>query len=173
MKGYSHTHILQFLSVIKKSASPNKQGFALEELICRLFKRIPGVSITKRNEDKRFEGKDIDIIFWNEQQAEGFYFLPNIIPVGAHRWLEHVGSEQINWFMNRLTERGLSFGILIAMNGLVEDDQERALLRQQISSALNNEREIVILQGKDLEKVTTINKFVTLFKEKLCELAVV
>ena len=173
MPTISHTRILQFISVIQKSRSRNEQGFALEELLCSLFKKIPGLSITKRNEERKFDGKDIDIIIWNDQKSDGFYFLPNILSIGAHRWLEQIDSEHINWFINRLIKRGLSFGILVAMNGLVEDDGERALVRQQISSALNDERQIVILRGKDLEKISSTEQLVTLVKEKLCELAVV
>ena len=145
----------------------------MEELLCSLFKKIPGLSITKRNEDRKFEGKDIEIVFWNEQKSDGFYFLPNIIPFGAHRSLEKLEREHIKWFINRLKERGLSFGVLIAMNGLVEDEEEQSLVRQQISSALNDERQIVILRGKDFEKIESTEQLVTLVKEKLCELAVV
>ena len=145
----------------------------LEELLCNLFKKIPGLSITMRNEDRKFDGKDIDIIVWNEQKSDGFYFLPNILSIGAHRWLEKIEREHISWFINRLKERGLSFGILIAMNGLVEDEEERSLVRQQISSALSDERQIVILRGKDFEKINSTEQLVTLVKEKLCELAVV
>lgn len=126
-----------------------------------------------KNEDQNFAERDIEIIFWNEQKSDGFYFLPNIIPIGAHRWLEKLESEHISWFMNRLKERGLSFGVLIAMNGLAEDDEEQSSVRQQISSALNDERQIVILKGKDFEKINSTEQLVTLVKEKLCELAVV
>lgn len=145
----------------------------MEELLCNLFKKIPGLSITKRNEDRKFEGRDIEIIFWNEQKLDGFYFLPNIIPIGAHRSLEKLEREHIRWFINRLKERGLSFGVLIAMNGLAEDEEERSFVRQQISSALSDERQIVILGGKDFEKINSAEQLVTLVKEKLCELAVV
>lgn len=173
MSTISHTRILQFLSVIRKSSSPDERGLALEELLCSLFKKIPGLSITKRNEDRKFEDRDIEIVFWNEQKSDGFYFLPNIIPFGAHRSLEKLEGEHIKWFINRLKERGLSFGVLIAMKGLVEDEEERSLVRQQISSALNDERQIVILRGKDFEKIESTEQLVTLVKEKLCELAVV
>ena len=88
MSNISHTRILQFLSVIRKGNSPDERGFALEELLCNLFKKIPGLSVTMRNEDRKFEDRDIEIIFWNEQKSDGLYFLPNIIPIGAHRWLE-------------------------------------------------------------------------------------
>ena len=173
MPKISHTRILQFLSVIRKGRTPNDQAFALEELLCNLFEKIPGLSITKRNEDRKFDGKDIDIIVWNDQKSAGFYFLPNILSIGAHRWLEKIEKEHVSWFINRLKERGLSFGILVAMNGLAEDEEERSLVRQQISSALNDERQIVILGGKDFEKINSTEQIVTLVKEKLCELAVV
>lgn len=173
MATISKTRILQFLNVIRKSVSSDEQGFALEELLCSLFKRVPGLSITRRNEDRKFKDKDIEIIFWNEQKSDGFYFLPNIIPISAHRWLEKMEREHITWFLNRLKERGLSFGILIATNGLAEEDEEQLLLREQISFALNDERQILILRGKDFEKLNSTEQLVTLVKEKLCELAVV
>ena len=173
MPTISNSRIIQFLSVIRKSSSQNEQGFALEELLCNLFKKIPGLSITKRNEDRKFDGNDIDIIIWNAQRSDGFYFLPNILSIAAYRWLEKIEKEHISWFINRLKERGLSFGILVAMNGLVEDEEERTLVRQQISSALNDERQIVILRGKDFKKINSTEQLVTLVKEKLCELAVV
>ena len=46
------------------------------------------------------------------------------------------------------------------------------MVRQQISSALDDERQIVILRGKDFEKINSTEELVTLVKEKLCELAV-
>ncbi|MCH7954638.1 MAG: hypothetical protein IIC40_02745 [Candidatus Marinimicrobia bacterium] len=55
---------------------------------------------------------------------------------------------------------------------MAEDEEERSLLRQQISLALNDERQILILKGKDFEKISSAEQLVTLVKEKLCELAV-
>jgi len=115
----------------------------------------------------------LKLYFGMSKKSDGFYFLPNIIPFGALRLLEKLEREHIKWFINRLKERGLSFGVLIAMNGLAEDEEERSLVRQQISSALNDERQIVILRGEDFEKIESTEQLVTLVKEKLCELAVV
>jgi len=115
----------------------------------------------------------VDIVCWNNQHPNGLYFLPSIISVGAIEWLEPVSGEHIKWFMNKLKEKGLSFGVLLAVNNLIDEQEARAEVRDIISSAFSDERQIVILRGKDLEKVSDSSQLVTLFKEKLCELAVV
>ena len=145
---------------------------ALENLMTSLLGKIPGITVTKRSEDKKFQNDVVDIVCWNNRQKNGLYFLPNILTIGAFHWLEPVGSAQIKSLLNRIKMRGLSFGVLVAINGLTEEQAERDVARDTILSALSDERQIVILQGSDFEKLHSSNQLVRLFKEKLCELAV-
>ena len=145
---------------------------ALENLMTSLLGKIPGITVTKRSEDKKFQNDVVDIVCWNNRQKNGLYFLPNILTIGAFHWLEPVGSAQIKSLLNRIKMRGLSFGVLVAINGLTEEQAERDVARDTILSALSDERQIVILQGSDFEKLSSSNQLVRLFKEKLCELAV-
>ncbi len=172
MTQLSQSRIQQYLAVIGKSSSQQEQGAALEKLMTGLLRKIPGITITKSSEDKNIENDVVDIVCWNNRQRDGLYFLPNILTIGAFHWLEPVGSAQIKLLLNRIKKRGLSFGVLVAINGLTEQQEEREGARDMILSALSDERQIVILQGSDFEKLHSSNQLVRLFKEKLCELAV-
>ena len=172
MTQLSQTRVHQYLAVIGKSTSQQEQGVALEKLMTGLLGKIPGITVTKRSEDKEFQNDVMDIVCWNNRQKDGLYFLPNILTIGAFHWLEPVGSAQIKSMLNRIKMRGLSFGVLIAINGLTEEQTARDEARDMILSALSDERQIVILQGSDFEKLSSSNQLVRLFKEKLCELAV-
>ena len=172
MTQVSQVKVQQYLSVIGKSESKQEQGVALEKLMISLLGKIPGITVTKRSEKKKFQDDEVDIVCWNDRHKNGLYFLPNILTIGAFHWLEPVSSAQIKSLLNIIKKRGLSFGVLVAINGLTEDQEERAGARDLILSALSDERQIVILRGSDFEKLRSSNQLVRLFKEKLCELAV-
>jgi len=173
MTKISQTKIVQILSIIRKSESIEEQRYALKELMTNILEKIPGVSVTERNGSKKSNGNEIKIVCWNEQHPDGLYFFPSILAIGAINWLDPVGSDHIKWFVGNLKKMGLSSGILIAVNKLTEDDVVRSETRDLISLALSDEREVVILDGSDLEKLTSSEQLVSLIKEKLCELAVV
>ncbi|MCH6575228.1 MAG: DUF2299 family protein [Bacteroidetes bacterium] len=115
---------------------------------------------------------EIKILCWNEQHPDGLYFFPSILVVGAINWLDPVASNHIKWFVGNMKKMGLSCGILFAVGKLTEDDVERSDTRDLISLALGDEREVIILDGSDLEKLSSSERLVALIKEKLCELAV-
>ena len=100
------------------ATTTTEQGKALEDLICFVFEKLPGISVTRRNETNSFQTEEIDIAFCDEQHAKGLPFLPNVILVECKNWSKTVGSEQVNWFDTKLRNRGLSFGILVASNGI-------------------------------------------------------
>ncbi|MCH7886716.1 MAG: restriction endonuclease [Candidatus Marinimicrobia bacterium] len=172
MTQVSQVKVQQYLSVIGKSESKQEQGVALEKLMISLLRKIPGITVTKRSEKNKFQDDEVDIVCWNDRHKNGLYFLPNILTIGAFHWLEPVSSTQIKSLLNIIKKRGLSFGVLVAINGLTEEQEERAGARDLILSALSDERQIVILRGSDFEKLSSSNQLVRLFKEKLCELAV-
>jgi len=173
MTNISQTKINQILSLIKKSESIEEQRYAMKSLITDVLEKIPGVSVTERNGSNNSKENEIKIVCWNEQPTDGLYFFPSILAIGAIKWLDPVGSDHIKWFVGNMKKMGLSCGILFTVDNLTEDDVEREDTRKLISIALSDEREVVILDGSDLEKLTSSKQLVSLIKEKLCELAVV
>lgn len=172
MAKISQPKINQILSLIRKSESIEEQQYAMKWLMTNVLEKIPGLSVTENNDSNKSKANEIKIVCWNEQLADGLYFFPSILVVGSINWLDPVSSNHIKWFVGNMKKMGLSCGILFAVGKLTEDEAERSDTRDLISLALGDEREVVILDGSDLEKITSSEQLVALIKEKLCELAV-
>jgi len=149
-----------------------QKGKSLEELVCYIFGKVPGIAITHRNPLNTFQSEEIDVALWNEKVAGGLYFLPHIILVEAKNWSNPVGSSEVSWFDQKLRNRGLDFGVLVALSGITGNASDRSSAHQIIASSLRDQRRIVVATGKDLSALKQTDDLVTLIKVKLCELAV-
>ena len=154
-----------------KAKTTHDKGKALEDLICYLFEQVPGISTGTRNKLNTFKSEEIDIAFWNRLDADGFYFLPNIILVECKNWSKAVGSEEVNWFDSKLKRRGQSFGILVATNG-IRDAQKIEAAHEIIRVVLSEGRQIVVITRDEIENFKNTEQLVKLLQEKLCELVV-
>jgi hypothetical protein len=148
------------------------QGKALEDLICYVFERLPGISVTRRNVTNPFHTEEIDVAFWNEQHPKGLPFLPNVLLVECKNWSTAVGSEQVNWFDTKLRNRGLSFGILVASNGITGNATDITDAHNIIAGALKESRRLIVITKNELLSLADTTDFVLMIKEKLCDLAV-
>jgi hypothetical protein len=148
------------------------KGRALEDLICYVFGKVPGITITHRDQLNTFQAEEIDIALWNERLSGAFDFLPNIILIEAKNWSNAVGSSEVAWFDRKLQNRGLDFGVFVAVNGITGNATERTAAHQVIAACLREQRRLVIITGTDLSILKTTNELLKLIKTKLCELAV-
>lgn len=153
-------------------ATTADQGRALEDLICYVFTQVPGISITRRNEMNVFLTEEIDVALWNDGHADGFFFLPNIILVECKNWSSRVSSAELSWFDAKLRSRGLSFGVLMAANGITGDAADMTAAHSIVASALREGRRLVVIRSDELLELTDSPQLVRLVKEKLCDLAV-
>jgi len=153
-------------------ATTADQGRALEDLICYVFSQVPGISITRRNEMNVFHTEEIDVALWNDGYADGFFFLPNLILVECKNWSTSVGSAEVNWFDTKLRNRGLSFGVLVATNGITGDAADLTAAHSIVAAALREGRRLVVISSHELLSLTDSVQLVQLVKEKLCDLAV-
>lgn len=148
------------------------QGRALEDLICYVFAQVPGVSITRRNEMNVFHTEEIDVALWNDASPDGFFFLPNIVLVECKNWSNRVSSSEVSWFDTKLRNRGLSFGVLVATNGITGDAADITAAHSIVAAALREGRRLVVIKRDELLALTDSMHLVQLVKEKLCDLAV-
>ncbi|MBI1923298.1 restriction endonuclease [Candidatus Poribacteria bacterium] len=172
MARVSQTRIQHFLQLGENAQTMTEQGRALEDLICYLFEKIPGISVTTRNRLNVFNTEEIDIAFWNEKDPRGLYFLPHIILVECKNWSVPVSSLEVSWFDTKLRNRGLTFGVLIAAKGITGNAEEQTGAHSIVAGALREQRQIVVITRQEIEAITDTSQIVRLFKEKLCELAV-
>lgn len=172
MPGISKATIQSFFDVGDAATTTTDKGRALEDLICYLFGRIPGVSITKRNTLNQFESEEIDVALWNRPNADGFYFLPSIVLVECKNWSRAIGSEEVSWFDAKLRRRAQRFGILVATNGITGNAVDVNAAHEIVRTALAEGRQLVVITRPEIEAFRHTNHVVSLVQEKLCELAV-
>lgn len=171
MPRLSRQRISFFLRRGDNANTTTGKGQALEELICYIFKKVPGITIAKRNPLSYFESEEIDIAFWNERHRTGLNFLPNVILVECKNWNSAVGSSEVDWFISKIRRHGRDFGILVAMNGITGSREELNRAHNIVASALAEKIEIVIISRSEIEQLSSTELLVKLIKEKLCELA--
>jgi hypothetical protein len=130
------------------------------------------MTIAKRNALNDFSSEEIDVAFWNKKTKKGFYFLDDIVIVECKNWSSPVGSIGVAWFDTKIKHRGLSFGILIAANGVTGNAVDRTAAHQVIAAALVEKRRMVVLTTDEIRDLGTSDDLVVMIQEKLCELAV-
>ena len=103
----------------KSDAAKTKtaKGKYLEDLAVYLFEMVPGISMIARDKKNTYDTEEIDIALWNEQHARGFKTLNFLILVECKNWSSPVGSMEVNWFLTKIKNRALDFGVLIAAHG--------------------------------------------------------
>lgn len=172
MARISQRRVQQFLQLGENGQTTTERGRALEDLICYIFEKIPGISVPIRNQRNIFNTEEIDVALWNEKHPRGFIFLPYIILIECKNWSAPVSSAEVSWFDRKLRDRGLPFGVLIAANGITGDAQHRTEAHSIVAGALPENRRIVVITRQEIELIANTDQIVRLIQTKLCELAV-
>jgi len=157
-----------FVDAGLNAATTAEQGRALEDLICYLFDLVPGITITHRNAMNAFANEEIDVALFNE----GIVSLPNIILVEAKNWSNRVGSIEVAWFLTKLQNRGLDFGILITTLGITGNANDLNAAHNTVATALAQKRRLIVITTDELLALTDTEELLHLIKTKLCDLAV-
>jgi len=172
MAQFSSGRIQALLNQGLNASTTTEKGQALEELVCYLFSKVPGIGIYKRNVLNAFATEEIDVAFWNDKSRNGLYFLPNILLVECKNWSAAIGSQEVAYFIQQLQDRGRDHGILVAANGISGSAQELTRAHHLIAVSLSRGLHILILTGAELGALCKTEQLVDLLKGKLCELAV-
>jgi hypothetical protein len=174
MAKVSPRRISQLLAQGRNGRTRVEQGKALEDLICYIFERVPGITLTIQDEKNVFETEELDLPFWNDR-IEGSLphaSFPDILLVECKNWSSTVESEEVSWFVSKLRSRGLPFGMLVAANGITGRQQARTAAYSVVAQASLEGRRIVQLTETDLTTLRDTAQLVLLLKRKLCQLVV-
>lgn len=162
----------RLLSKGHKAKKAAVRGKAYEDLLCYIFGSLKGVTVRRRNKKNAFSTEEIDVALWNDRERSAVPFLPWLILAECKNWKAAVGSIEVSWFDQKLASRGLTFGILLAANGITGDSAGRTDAHSIISKSLAAGRRIIVLTGAEVIALTRPSGLVRLIKEKLCDLAV-
>lgn len=172
MPPYSPKKIKSFFTKAAAAKTKAEKGKLLEDLACYLFEEIPGITLSARNVKNTCETEEIDVAFWNGQHPRGLKELNFVILVECKNWAKPVGSMEVNWFITKVRNRALDFGVLLAANGITGDADDRKEAHDVVSKALMEKIRVVILTRAEIEALADSAGLVTTIKRKLCELIV-
>lgn len=172
MTRLSQQTIHRYFQLGISAATTIDRGRALEDMICYIFSRVPGITISRRNRLNAFSTEEVDVAFWNEKSVRGLYFLPHIILVECKNWSNPVGSTEVAYLSKRLENRGADHGVLVAVNGITGDSQQLTGAHYELAMALSRGIYILVITRDEIESLTHSGTLVNLLKEKLCDLAI-
>jgi len=170
MAAYSRKIIKQYLHRADKAKTTAEKGKPFEDLALYLFEKIPGLSHARRNKKNKFHTEEIDLVFWNNLHPAGLKSLNAIILVECKNWSQPVGSMEVNWFISKIRNRALDFGILLAAKGITGNAQDRAQAHQVVATALKDRVRMIVITMEEIENLKTSQQLVEMIKEKLCDL---
>lgn len=171
MAQYSSQRIRRFFQRGDAARTRTGKGQALEDLICYIFEKVPGVSVSERNEPSAFNDEEIDVLFWNQRHNNGLYFLPCLFIAECKNWSNPVGSRGVITFTSALKSRGCDHGILVATNGISGTSEPPTEAHHQIAMALSEMVHILVITREEIEALSDTDDLVELLQGRLCGLS--
>jgi hypothetical protein len=157
---------------VDRTQTQDAKGAAWEALGKYIFASIPGLSVSSTNREHILDQYEVDIAMWNEQLPSGLKSLPDVIFIEAKNWAGRVNAAAIRSFDSKLNQQGLTFGVLIAANGVTGDAADRTAGHGVGASALTPGRRIIVITRAEVESLASGQQLVRLIKQKICELVV-
>jgi hypothetical protein len=167
---YSLKKIRKYLRQADAAPTRTEKGAILEDLVCYLIEKIPGVSVLERNETTAFNDEEFDILAFNEQDDKGVYFLPCTFLIECKNWATPVGSRTIVNFKSTLRSRGCDHGILVATHGISGTNDPPTEAYHEIALALSDMFHILVITRQEIEGLNNSDSLVDLLKQRLCGL---
>jgi len=168
MARISQDKITNWLQLCDNGATNVVRGQALEDLICYLFGKIPGFKVSARDHLDYAISQEIDIAIWNDR----LIFLPSVILIECKNWSSPMSSSEVRDFESKLRDRGLDFGIIVALRGITGNPTERTSAHNVIAGALRDRRKMIVFTRDDIVHTISSSYIVETIKTKLTELAV-
>ena len=172
MPNYSAAILNGHFQSCDNGATAQIRGRAFEDLAEYLFTTVPGVPFAKRNDLNVFNNEEIDLAIWNDKARHGFTFFPNIVLIECKNWSRPVSSNEVSWFCQKLQNRSLKYGILIANLGITGDPADITAAHHTLAMHLSQGRTVIILTRAEINTLRTTGQLVQMIQQKLCKIAV-
>lgn len=151
MGNISNRRVHQAFAEGDVAATAHARGQVLESLLGYIFEKFSGVKLIERNAHVADGSEEIDLIFWNDRAANGLPFLPNILMFECKNWTQPVGSAAVVYFINKIRQRHLEFGFLVAANGVTGDEYDLGAAQQHLHNALIGDNvKIIVINRQEL-----------------------
>lgn len=78
----------------------------------------------------------------------------------------------VNLFATKIEDIGLDFGILLAANGITEDESDLTRAKSIVSNYLKKHIRIIVIDKLEISNLNSTEDLIGLIKEKICILVV-
>jgi hypothetical protein len=152
------------MAAIANAANTYEQGRAHEDLAVHLFESVPGCRV-ERNIMNEFQTEEVDVAVGNDGLPTGLPGLANVILVECKDWSHPVNSQAVGYFINKLANRSVELGILIATNGIAGQEDRRNAVALGIGAIARGIKLLVITNG-DIMALSSSADFVELVNRR-------
>ncbi|MCK4604710.1 MAG: restriction endonuclease [Deltaproteobacteria bacterium] len=171
MARYSAAKIQEMLEESDNAATADEKGDKLEILIRYIFDKVPGVTFYQKNILDRNRTHELDLAFWNLQSQSAICFLDPVIIVECKNTAQPLGGTGVGWFVRKLQDRGISYGILVSLSGITGQADGHSNAHSEVLSALTRDGiKILLIDRQELLSLANTDDLVELLKTKILRL---
>jgi len=167
---YSQEEIIGFIDLGQNASSSIEKGQALEHLARYIFEKIPGVEIHDVDSMNYHLTEEIDIAVWNDQESDGLKSFPVIFLIECKNLDGNVPTRDVAYFITKIRNKGLDFGIIIASNGITGSQEDSTRAHFEIPLALSEGIRVIIINLDDILLLRNTNDLIQLIKRKVSSL---
>lgn len=153
-----------------KSLTTTARGRAFENLFGHLLLAVPSV-VLQMDTVNFAKSDEIDIAVAHNPSLSGLGCFPPLFLVEAKNWQVPVDSPSIAIFLDKLRDRHIELGILVAANGVTGDPQDRQASHQKASSAQTSGIRLILVTFDDILRLKAPDQFTTLLVKRVLGLA--
>jgi hypothetical protein len=167
---YSRAKIRAFVEASRdKSLSTTGRGMAFQELFTYMLGKVPGIR-SRPNTIDPFQSEEIDVAVANTDSTNGLACFPNLFLVECKNWDAPVDAPSVAVFINKLANRYVQLGILVAANGITGDLRSLRAAQHTVAVAQGRGHRVLVVTLEDLCSVKTSEQLVSLLVDRLLEL---
>lgn len=167
---FPRAQIDHLLGTASNGATAQARGTALEQAAAAMFCSVPGIITPVTNVVDYATSGEIDILFPNRAPRNGFWFLDRAFLCECKNWNTAVGAQEIRVFADRMRERNCRDGILISTEGITGNAALLTAANNQVARALEDGREIIVLDWTDLHAIRSTNALIVKVQQKWIQL---
>jgi hypothetical protein len=149
-----------------QSLNTTTRGRAFERLFCYLLQGVPGLVVETATVNF-FQSDEVDISVANMGTVSGLACFPTLFLVEAKNWAEPVGSSSIGAFVDKLRDRHVDLGILVAANGVTGDPTYLRAAHHKAASAQTSGFRVILITFDDILRLRTSEEFTDLLVRRL------
>lgn len=164
---FPKTQIDTHLHDAEHGTTAQKRGKALENAAIALFTSIPGILKPESNIVDYANATEVDSVFPNQpSNLRGLWFInERAILCECKNWNVAAGAQELNWFVTKMEQRNIKFGIFVSTNGITGNPAFLTAANDIVAAALARGYEIIVLNWEDLTSIRSTKALVaTIFK---------